>query len=138
MIEVVPGIYQLQLPLPSPDIFLGYVNIYLIRGDGEYLLVDTGWNTEEAFNSLKRQLSEIGVDFGDISQIVATHVHPDHYGMAGRLKQLSQAEIALHYRDKELIALRYINMDKKKRQMLEYSRIKKNKRPPVLWKDHTY
>ena len=55
MKEVIPGIYLLELPLPTD--FPGYINICLVRGDNGYLLVDTGWNTEEAFNSLKRQLA---------------------------------------------------------------------------------
>ena len=56
MTEVIPGIYQLQLPLPEKDILLGYVNVYLIEGDSGHLLIDTGPNTEEAFSSLNRQL----------------------------------------------------------------------------------
>jgi len=108
MKEVIPGIHQLQLPLPTGG--LDYVNIYLIQGDNGYLLVDTGWSTEEAFSSLKRQLAELGVGFEDISQILITHIHPDHYGLAGKLKQLSQAKIFLHYLEKNLIESRYVDM----------------------------
>jgi len=108
MKEVVPSIHQLQLPLPVSS--LEYVNIYLIQGDNGYLLIDTGWNTEEAFDSLKRQLAEVGISFKDISQIVVTHIHPDHYGLAGRLKQLSQAKIYIHHLEENLIEPRYIKM----------------------------
>ena len=61
MKEIIPGIRQLQLPLPSgaPE----YVNIYLIEGDNGYLIVDTGWNTEKTFNSLKRQLTKTEAAF---------------------------------------------------------------------------
>ena len=123
MIEVIPGINLLQLPLPSPDIYLGYVNIYLVQGDNGYLLVDTGWNSEEAFDSLKRQLAEIGIGFEDISQIVVTHIHPDHYGLVGKLKQLSNAKFALHHLEKDLIELRYINMDELLQQMAQWLHI---------------
>ena len=109
MIKVIPGIYQLQIPIPETS--LEYINVYLVQGDNGYLLVDTGWNTSEAFDSLKKQLSEIGVDFKDISQIAVTHIHPDHYGLVGKLKQLSQAKFALHYLEKDLIESRYINME---------------------------
>ncbi len=109
MIEVIPGIYQLKIPIPETS--LEYINVYLVQGDNGYLLVDTGWNTSKAFVSLKKQLAEIGVDVKDISQIVVTHIHPDHYGLVGKLKQLSQAEFALHYREKDLIESRYINME---------------------------
>ena len=110
MTEVIPGIYQLQLPMPGSS--MGYVDAYLVRGDNDYLLVDTGWNTAEVFDFLKEQLASIYVNLKDISQIVSTHIHPDHYGLAGRLKQHSQVKIALHYLEKELISSRYINMDK--------------------------
>ena len=120
MKEVIPGIYQLQLPLPFPNILMGYVNTYLIQGDNEYLLIDTGWNTEEAFDSLKKQLDEIGVGFRDISQIIVTHIHPDHYGQAGKLKQLSQAKVALHAVEKNSIDLRYINMKELLQQMEQW------------------
>ncbi len=109
MIEIIPGIYQLQLPLLNNT--LGHINTYLIQGDNEYLLIDTGWNTEEALDSLKGQLAEIGISFENIAQIIVTHIHPDHYGLAGRLKQLSQAKLALHYLEKDIIELRYINID---------------------------
>jgi glyoxylase-like metal-dependent hydrolase (beta-lactamase superfamily II) len=120
MVEVIPGIYQIKLPLPTPDILLGYINTYLIQGNNEYLLIDTGWDTEEALNSLERQLAEIGAGFRDISHIVLTHIHPDHYGLAGRLKQLSQAKLALHYREKDLIESRYVDMNSLLQQMAHW------------------
>lgn len=103
MIEVIPGINLLQLPLPNRDLLMGYVNIYLIQGDNGCLLVDTGWDSEPAFDSLKRQLDEIGTHFEDISQIVVTHIHPDHCGLVGRLKQLSQVNIAMHHLERDLV-----------------------------------
>jgi glyoxylase-like metal-dependent hydrolase (beta-lactamase superfamily II) len=104
--EIMPGIYQLQLPLPDNTSW--HVNVYLIQGDRGWLLVDTGWDSPEAFAALERQLGELGLSFEDIAQIVITHVHPDHYGLAGKLKQLSKAELALHYREKGLIEIWHI------------------------------
>jgi len=121
MTEVIPGIYQLQLPLPK--IFLEHINTYLVKGDNEYLLIDTGWDMKEATDSLKKQLDEIGVDFKDISQIVITHVHPDHYGLAGRLKQLSQAKLAMHLIERDFIESRYIDMDNLLQQMQRWLHI---------------
>ncbi len=109
MTQVIPGIFHLSLPMPNSA--LNHVNTYLVRADSECLLIDTGWDTPESFDSLKDQLGEIGVGFEDISQIVITHIHPDHYGLAGRLKRVSPAKIALHYLGKDYIESRYINMD---------------------------
>ena len=62
MTNVTPNIHQLILPMPGPDIQLGPTNAYLIQGDGECLLVDAGWNTDETLDSLKKQLAEINVN----------------------------------------------------------------------------
>lgn len=111
MTEVTPGIHWLKLPITIRDTSLTHVNAYLVQGDDGYLLVDAGWNTSEVFDSLQKQLAEIGAEIKDISQIVVTHIHPDHYGLAGKLKQLSGAKITLHHLEKNLIDSRYINMD---------------------------
>ncbi|MFC1870862.1 MBL fold metallo-hydrolase [Chloroflexota bacterium] len=121
MEEVIPGIFHISLPLPNPD--LDHINTYLVRGESECLLIDTGWNTPEVFGSLEAQLAEIGVGFGDISQIVVTHVHPDHYGLAGRLKQFSSARVALHHLETEFIESRYINMEVLLTRMAKWLRI---------------
>jgi glyoxylase-like metal-dependent hydrolase (beta-lactamase superfamily II) len=120
MIEVTPGIYQLPLPLPLPVPTLSHINAYLVRGDNSHLLIDTGWSTEEAFDSLKKQLAEIGTSGQDISQIVVTHVHPDHYGLAGRLKRLYNAKLAIHYLEKDFIESRYVNTDELLQQMAQW------------------
>jgi glyoxylase-like metal-dependent hydrolase (beta-lactamase superfamily II) len=109
MIEVTPGIYRMPLPLPVTN--LSHINTYLVRGDNGYLLIDTGWNTKEALNSLKKQLADNGVDGQEITRIVVTHVHPDHYGLAGKLKNLFGATLAFHHLEKDFIETRYVSME---------------------------
>lgn len=101
MKEIISGIYQLEMPLPNNP--LGHVNIYLVRAGEECLLVDTGWDTEESLGSLRGQLAELGLSLESISRIVGTHIHPDHYGLAGKLRQLSKSPIFLHYLEVDLI-----------------------------------
>jgi glyoxylase-like metal-dependent hydrolase (beta-lactamase superfamily II) len=108
--EILPGIHQLKLPFPLQLDQLA-VNAYLIQGDKGWLLVDTGWNTNQAFSAMERQLREIGLGFEDIALILITHFHPDHYGLAGRLVQASSAKVALHQIEKDFIDSRYMNMD---------------------------
>ena len=103
--EIVPGIHQLKVPLQNNP--LGYVSTYLIQGDDGWILVDTGWNDQESFDAFERQLKDTGLDFGDINLIIITHIHPDHFGLAGRIKQLSGAEVALHRIEKAFIESRY-------------------------------
>ena len=109
MIEVTPGIYRMPLPLPVTN--LSHINTYLVKGDNGYLLIDTGWNTKEAFNSLKKQLADNGVNGQEISRIVVTHVHPDHYGLAEKLKNLFGATLAFHHLEKDFIETRYVSME---------------------------
>jgi len=111
MIEVVPGIYRLELPISMPDMTLAFINVYIVPGDSGILFVDTGWNTEETLDTLQKNLAEIGATIKDISRIIVTHIHPDHYGLAGRLKEISGAEIAFHHLEEEYIDSRYVHMD---------------------------
>jgi len=107
VIEIRPGIHQLKIPIPNNP--LGYTNSYLVHGDSEYLLIDPGLNNDGGFDCLKRELSEIGIGVEAITQIVATHFHSDHYGLSGRVKQLSQAKIHLHRIDADFIRLMSTN-----------------------------
>jgi glyoxylase-like metal-dependent hydrolase (beta-lactamase superfamily II) len=116
MSEVFPGVHWLQLPITMEQSSLSYINVYLVEGTRGYLLVDSGWNTDESFIALKKGLAKLGAEVKDISQIVVTHVHPDHYGMAGRIKKLSGATIAMHHIEKDFIKPRYIDMEELLRQ----------------------
>jgi len=109
--EIVPGIHQLKLPVLVLNGELSDVNAYLIRGDEGWLLVDTGWNTRHTFAALERQMKDIGARFDEISQIIITHFHPDHYGLAGKVKELSNATVALHQIERDFIYSRYVSMD---------------------------
>ncbi|MBD8003495.1 MBL fold metallo-hydrolase [Bacillus norwichensis] len=68
-----------KLVLPTP-FAVGDVNVYLIKGDS-LTLIDAGVKTEEAWESFKKQLKEIGYEPKDIEQVVLTHHHPDHVGL---------------------------------------------------------
>lgn len=107
--EIVKGVYQIKLPMPV-GMPIDHVNVYLIEGDKGNLLIDAGWNTPEAFSALKDDLRSGGFDFKDISQIVITHLHPDHYGLAGRIRELSGAKLALSEIEARLLDRRYVNM----------------------------
>ncbi|HUV44754.1 MAG TPA: MBL fold metallo-hydrolase [Dehalococcoidales bacterium] len=109
MTEIVPGVYQLKVPIPNNP--LENTNVYLIRGDDGHALIDAGWNDDIALQSLHDQLAEIGVTFRDISQILVTHAHHDHYGLAGRIRELSGATIALHEIDRDFLNPQYSSFD---------------------------
>jgi glyoxylase-like metal-dependent hydrolase (beta-lactamase superfamily II) len=108
--EVIPGIYQVRLPLPFTPIgeapmgqVVSQTNIYLIRGNAGWLQVDAGWNAPETFEAYKEGIREIGINLEDISEIIITHAHLDHFGLAGKIKGLSGAQLALHEKERYFI-----------------------------------
>jgi len=83
------------------------MNIYLIEGTQGNLLIDTGFDTPEAFGALRDALKFSGFGFKDITVIAATHAHPTHYGLVDKLKQMSGAKVALGDIEAKFIDSRY-------------------------------
>lgn len=105
--EVVPGIHQIKVPIPDNP--LGFLNCYLVKGKDGWLMIDTGWFTPDAYEALKSGLKEMGLATTDIATMVVTHVHPDHFGLAGRIKASSpKTQLIMHRYDADLIRSRYI------------------------------
>lgn len=105
--EIEPGIHQIKVPIPDNP--LGNLNCYLVEGKEGWVMIDTGWYTPETLDSLKRGLKDLGLSFSDIATIVITHTHPDHFGLAGRIKQLSpDTKLIMHRLEADLIESRYI------------------------------
>lgn len=86
------SIVQVKVPLPFP---LRWVNSYLVRGSGGYTLIDPGLHTPEAEELWHAVLQERGIAFEHVEQIVLTHHHPDHYGMAGWFQERTGAPVLL-------------------------------------------
>ena len=96
-----PGVFQLRLPLQdNPS---GYVNVYLLECEGGWALVDTGWNDRQSLLSLAEQMAAVGARLEEVRLILVTHIHPDHFGLAGRLKAISGARLLLHEVEKATV-----------------------------------
>ena len=105
--EIAPGIYLLRLPIPNNP--LEFVNCYLVQGKDGWLMVDIGWYTEETLHVLEARLQELGLALTDLATIIVTHVHPDHFGLAGRVKQVSpNTRLLVHRWEWDFIEPRYI------------------------------
>jgi glyoxylase-like metal-dependent hydrolase (beta-lactamase superfamily II) len=100
-----PGLWTIPVPLPNSS--LRYVFVYLFETDQGAYIVDAGWNTNDAFDTLSAGLSKAGYSMADVRGVMVTHIHPDHYGLAGRVREASGAWISLHPNDAELITMRY-------------------------------
>lgn len=88
------AILQIPIPMAPP---LRYVNSYLLRGSGEdgYTLIDPGPRTAETEREWAGIWAELQLRPGDIRQIVLTHHHPDHFGLAGYMQELTGAEVLM-------------------------------------------
>jgi len=101
--EVFPDLFQLRIPLPIPA--LKHLNAYLIRTENQYVLIDTGMGTDEAYKELSRQLAEIGVKPENLTEILVTHFHIDHVGLVPRLRKLSGAQLIVSAETTEAVQL---------------------------------
>ena len=103
--RVRPGLWSIPVPIPNNP--LRYVLVYAFDTDRGPYLVDAGWNTDEAFACLEDGLAQAGFEIAEVQGVLVTHIHPDHYGLAGRVREASGAWVALHPADAALIHDRY-------------------------------
>jgi len=66
-----------RLPLPTP-FQVGRVNAYVAGRT----VVDPGPDSDEARAALHEGLADLGLAPADIEQVLVTHPHPDHFGLA--------------------------------------------------------
>ena len=97
-IQIADNVYQLKVPIPGSP--LGATLPYLLCGPEGHTLIDTGWSQADLMEVLRRQLNQLGAGYFDLKRIILTHMHPDHSGLADRLREASGAEVILHDRDR--------------------------------------
>ena len=115
--QVRPGLWS--IPVPIPDNPLRYVLVYAFELDGGGVaMVDAGWNTEDAWAALSDGLAAAGGSVSDVRAVLVTHIHPDHYGLAGRVREASGAWIGLHPADAAMLEARYGDTDELVDRML--------------------
>lgn len=86
------AVYPIRIPTPFA---VGDVFCYLIIDD-KIVLVDTGHYSDDAFDMLSDGLQSIGIGTSDLDEIWLTHGHPDHFGQALHLSELSGAVVFGH------------------------------------------
>ena len=89
-----------RLPLPVGLHGIATVNAYVLADGANVTLVDCGvWRADPAddgLGALQQGLRTAGYELADVSRIVITHAHIDHYGLAGRLMELTGAQLWMH------------------------------------------
>jgi len=82
--EVYPNIFKNEIPLPKNP--LRAINSYIILSENRNLIIDTGFNTPECLTELMRGLEELNIDLKK-TDLLITHMHTDHSGLAPVLKK---------------------------------------------------
>jgi glyoxylase-like metal-dependent hydrolase (beta-lactamase superfamily II) len=130
--RVRPGLWS--IPVPIPDNPLRYVLVYAFELDNGIALVDAGWNTDDAGQALNDGVAAAGGSMADVQAVVVTHIHPDHYGLAGRVREASGAWVGLHPADASLLQSRYVDTDglvERMTALLAMSGVPDDKRPDL-------
>ncbi|WP_049922872.1 MBL fold metallo-hydrolase [Halopiger djelfimassiliensis] len=85
------------------DEFEGRNNAYVLADGDDLALVDTGIATADVRDELREGLTERGYEFADVDDIVLTHFHVDHSGLAGEIQAASDATVYVHGADAPLV-----------------------------------
>ncbi|MFJ4538089.1 MBL fold metallo-hydrolase [Streptomyces tibetensis] len=95
------GVRSLRVPIPDNP--LGHTLVYVVDTDRGPVLIDTGWDDPESWDTLAEGLTACGTSAAEIHGVVITHHHPDHHGLSGRVRQASGAWIAMHAADTAVV-----------------------------------
>ena len=94
----VAGISRVVLPIGVNAV--ESVNCYVLPDGDRVKVVDCAvWRPDlpdGGLAALEAGLQGAGYALTDVGRIVVTHAHIDHYGLAGRLMELTGAELAMH------------------------------------------
>ncbi|QGU00817.1 hypothetical protein SYNTR_2223 [Candidatus Syntrophocurvum alkaliphilum] len=73
---------------------LGVTNIYLIKGNNGYVMIDTGEPRKE--KKFFKALNRLNIKPQDIKLIIITHCHFDHVGSLAAIKDVINSPILIH------------------------------------------
>jgi len=78
-IDIAPGVKWMRMPL---DGSLGFINVWAVRDAEGWAVVDTGMRGAATTSAWSRVFAEV-FEGKPVTRVLATHMHPDHVGMAG-------------------------------------------------------
>ncbi len=102
--EVRPGLWSVPVPIPGNP--LRYTLTYAFTADAGTVIVDPGWDSADGRRAFTAGLAAAGVTPSDVTGVIVTHVHPDHHGLSGWVREESGAWIAMHAAEAETLPAR--------------------------------
>ncbi len=87
--EVADGVFWIKLPMWGR---LNNINVWLLRDDDGWTIVDTGIHTEEV-QTLWQSVFDNHLEGKPVKRVIATHLHSDHTGNAGWITQKWDCEL---------------------------------------------
>jgi len=100
--ETSSGAKIYRIPLEAFPNFWAYV--YIVLKDNYRVLIDCGSGTDSSHEDLLSGLKQMGLQPSDLTHILLTHAHIDHYGGLSKFKPLTQAKIGCHELDVQTVA----------------------------------
>lgn len=100
--EILPGLHWVRHSLPLE---LDHINVWLLFDDQHCAVVDTGMNSSSSRKTWQSVLEKTIPD-RTLDDVVITHLHPDHVGLAGWLTREHQCP--LHMTRQEYLLCRLL------------------------------
>ena len=91
-----------RIPLEAFPNFWAYV--YIVLKDDFCALIDCGSGVDSSHQDLLNGLEWLGLQPSDLTHILLTHAHIDHYGGLSKLRPITQAKIGCHDLDVQTVA----------------------------------
>lgn len=90
------GIHLIPAPLPFRN--PAWVNCYALEGEDGLTLIDCGCDWQPGHDALHAGLAEVGLRGAPIHTLIVSHLHPDHVGMADRVREEQGPRLLMHRR----------------------------------------
>ena len=100
--ETADGARIHRIPLEVFPNFWAYV--YVVQKDTHCVLIDAGSGTDTSHENLLSGFQQAGVQASDLTHVLLTHAHIDHFGGLSRLRALTHAQFGCHELDMQTVA----------------------------------
>jgi glyoxylase-like metal-dependent hydrolase (beta-lactamase superfamily II) len=91
VVNVADGILWARMPMPMT---LDHINVYLLREDDGWSLIDTGLNTD-ATRTLWLKIVAEHLDGLPVKRLICTHCHYDHAGVAAWISEYFEVPLLM-------------------------------------------